>query len=384
MWYPVAWRHPLPMLALALLVGLIGCDDEQPTDPEDEIRIAYVGSEGCGYCHTATFNELRKSGHPYKLNKVTDGQPPTYPYSDVPSPPEGVSWNEVAYVIGGFGWKARFIGLDGYIITTGGKNQYNLATGTWSDYHADEKKPYDCGACHTTGYRPDGHQDDLEGIIGRWEEPGVGCEACHGPGSLHAASPNTVMMNVDTRNSLCGSCHNRGGQNDEILAKGGFIRHHEQFNELQASNHKLLNCVTCHDPHTGVRYNDEEGAVAIRVNCEQCHVNARASIQSSPLAAAKGDVDCIDCHMPYESKSALAAGPFVGDIRTHIFKINADSTAEAFTSDGGFANHYVTTEFACLSCHEDQDKGWAARNAPDIHGPDFATGRSPAAAKIDR
>lgn len=47
---------------------------------------------------------------------------------------------------------------EGYIITmTGpkkdrpGKNQYNMATGRWVDYHPGEKKSYTCGACHTTG-----------------------------------------------------------------------------------------------------------------------------------------------------------------------------------------------------------------------------------------
>ncbi len=95
------------------MVAAVGCDDEVAPTESDEIRLSYVSSDGCGYCRTSTLIELKNSDHPYKLNKVIDGNPPIYPFSEVPSPPEGVSWDEVSYVIGGFGWKARFIGLDG-------------------------------------------------------------------------------------------------------------------------------------------------------------------------------------------------------------------------------------------------------------------------------
>ena len=54
-------------------------------------------------------------------------------------------------------------------------------------------KPYDCGACHTTGWVADtdadtdgtlaDNQDGLPGIHGTWAAPGIHCEACHGPGA---------------------------------------------------------------------------------------------------------------------------------------------------------------------------------------------------------
>jgi len=69
-----------------------------------------------------------QTGHPYKLNKVENGQPPEYPFSEVPQPPEGYTWDDVAYVIGGYGWKARFIDHDGFIITgdADATTQHNL------------------------------------------------------------------------------------------------------------------------------------------------------------------------------------------------------------------------------------------------------------------
>ena len=38
-----------------------------------------------------------------------DGQPPDYPFTEIPSPPEGYTWDDIAYAIGGYNWKAHFI-----------------------------------------------------------------------------------------------------------------------------------------------------------------------------------------------------------------------------------------------------------------------------------
>ncbi len=98
---------------------------EQPNTPADppEVRVMvgdetfeapqYTGSESCQECHEAKYETFMESGHPYKLNKVVDSQPPEYPFSEVPNPPEGYTWDDITYVIGGYGWKARFIDKDG-------------------------------------------------------------------------------------------------------------------------------------------------------------------------------------------------------------------------------------------------------------------------------
>jgi hypothetical protein len=61
------------------------------------------------------------------------------------------TWDDVAGVIGGYGWNARFVGTDGYIIGTagssfpdagGGHNQINFFGGKfhgWVDYDAAKK-----------------------------------------------------------------------------------------------------------------------------------------------------------------------------------------------------------------------------------------------------
>lgn len=75
--------------------------------------------------------------------------------------------------------------------------------------------------------------------------------------------------------------------------------------------------------------------------------------------------------MPFAAKSAVALDTYVGDTRSHIFKINSDVNAEQFTADGSEANHYLTLEFACLGCHTDEDRAWASQDAEDVHGAGF-------------
>lgn len=71
--------------------------------------------------------------------------------------------------------------------------------------------------------------------------------------------------------------------------------------------------------------------------------------------------------MPRASKSAVSTARWQGDVKTHLFKINTDPNAKMFTGDGKLAKGYLTLEFACLKCHLDQDKAWAARYAKNAH-----------------
>ena len=342
---------------------------------------AYVGKDVCGACHANILEEFTKSGHPYKINKV-EGTPPTYPFSEVPNPPEGYTWDDITYVIGGYGWKARFMDENGYIIT-GETVQYNLTVDTWSGYHADEApgtKPYNCGACHTTGWQTldeNGgvHQDGLEGISGTWAEPGVGCEACHGEGSEHVSGAgDKTKIVVDSSAELCSRCHFRD-KGHRIEASGGFIRHHEQYDSMIGSSHRNHECVICHDPHKSTRYaqGGEKGSGV----CITCHTDQQLLIEEM------AHLECKECHMPYATKSATATGEGVykkGDVRTHIFKINPNPDAEMFYEDGGKfyvasdaeGDAFVTLDFVCLSCHNGtdaskQDMAWAVATAKRVH-----------------
>jgi len=59
-----------------------------------------------------------------------------------------------------------------------------------------------CLNCHATGVGlPGGYSDEAETLNN------VGCEACHGPGSLHAAAPSKLVINTIPSEALCKACH---------------------------------------------------------------------------------------------------------------------------------------------------------------------------------
>ncbi len=319
----------------------------------------YAGPAACAQCHISQYGDYRGSGHPKKLRPAAGARDAGLPL------PEGYQWDDISYVVGGARWKARYLDSEGFIITsTGpertrpGANQYNLATGHWVDYHAGEKKSYDCGGCHTTGYSAEGHQDGRPGIVGTWALPGVTCEACHGPGADHVKAPSKSNIRVDTSPAACGRCHVRGSA-DTIPASGGFIRHHEQYNEYLAGPHaQKLACTACHDPH-------KRAEISIRTGCDTCHVEQAKDYEGSPKQLA--GVTCVDCHMPPAGKSAESFGRYVGDVKTNIAKISIDPDDTMFSADGKVATGKLTVDFACLRCHAGRDMQWARARSPGVH-----------------
>lgn len=317
----------------------------------------YAGSDACFACHPGKYNDWKTSGHPYKLRPASVAR-----YDALPLP-EGYTWDDISYVIGGHRWKARYIDKKGYIITTDKKGnpmptQWNIATDKWVDYNPGKQTPYKCGPCHMTGYSPDGHQDGLEGIVGTWAAPGIHCEECHGPGKEHAASGDKSKIKVDTSAAACGKCHIRG-EAQKIPAKAGFIEHHEQYNEYLASRHAdKIRCVTCHDAHKPARFGIQE-------ECASCHEKQGKDFAGSSMQRA--GVACIDCHMPKVTKSAEKISDTEGDVRTHSWKISTDPEAGMFTDDGKFATGILNLKVVCLNCHGNRDMKWAAGKAKGIH-----------------
>jgi hypothetical protein len=335
----------------------------------------FIGDQTCGGCHKEIYDVYIQSGHPWKLNPVVDGKLPEYPFAKskkMPAdPPVGYTWNDVSFIIGGYWWKARFLDKEGYIITdepgkTGNAeylNQWNFENkelgkkADWVTYNSGaEKLPYNCGACHTTGYNLNGATEGMPGIVGSWAQPGIRCEECHGPGSLHAGSPQGIEMKIDRDSQACGQCHRRG-EVEEVDAKGGFIEHHEQYEELYQGKHVTLDCVICHDPHTGVKQLEANDLPTTRTTCEACHFKQSKPPAGSTAEKHKG-LKCINCHMPKIVKTAWGdPARFTGDIRTHLMAIDPTLIEQYYTvtaADGTekqFAYSQISLNSACRNCH---------------------------------
>ncbi len=323
----------------------------------------YAGDAACAECHQEIFDKYMMSGHPWKLNKVA-GAAPDYPFTTLPNLPTGYAWDDILFVIGGYAWKARFVDQQGYIITdepwkTGNTdylNQWNFANSIvgkdagWVKYSSGaEKKPYDCGSCHTTSYSPEGNMYDLPGLVGTWQQEGIRCEECHGWGSLHIQNPQAIPMAVERDSELCGKCHRRDNV-EAVNAKGGFIEHHEQYEELYQSKHITIECVICHDPHTGVMQLRQANLPTTRTTCENCHYDQAKTVAVEPHAMSQ--IECISCHMPRITKTAWGdATKFTGDIRTHLMAIDATQLT-TFSEDGSkLLTGQVGLDWACKHCH---------------------------------
>lgn len=357
------------------------------TDPTN-MSATHVGADACGACHPNVASQHAIHGHAHRLTRV-QGVAPVFPsegeFAGVPEPPEGYTWADISYVIGGYIRNARFVDLDGYILTTGVEGvptQWNVEfppNGTvpgFVDYESEAttRKPYDFSNFEydTTGALPqDGgfpeFQENRPGMIGTWEEPGVQCESCHGPGSNHIPHPAARDLYVNVTASACGMCHSRGADPNLIPAAEGYINPHEQWSELLGSGgHAGFNCTTCHDPHASATYDRDN---AIRNECTACHAGHNMALHEG-FTFERGDyverLSCESCHMPYATRDAAAAGPDVvgdrgrmGDTRTHLFRINPQATsfAQMFTQDGASVSKdaqgraAVSLDFVCLRCH---------------------------------
>jgi len=377
LWFAAGFAIVAALIALDLFYG-------HPSKFTPIGTAQYAGSATCAACHEQIHADYLRTGHPLKIQKI-DGKPPVYPpgtSGGVPQPPPDLDWSDISYVIGGYGWKARFMDRQGYILTGKQNRQFNLANDTlslaagWSGYEATSapRKPYTCGACHTTGWTKTGingpHQNGLPGIHGTWREAGVTCEACHGPASAHVANPTRAKLTIKPN---CRSCHARGDVK-QIDAIDGLIKHHEQYEELLASAHRSVGCLGCHAPHKSTKYN-QGGFKGEQSTCLACHQRQRR-LRLAPIAHR----DCTSCHMPFVGSSAVAISTSYkggvlrkGDVRSHIYRINPSPDWNMFTDDGRFVRldgkgrAHLTTDYACLGCHVTKDRVWAAQNAPRIH-----------------
>jgi hypothetical protein len=407
--------HAARVASLGLLAGLLGLaaggcppgDTPSPggynntTDPNNG-GATYLGSAACAACHPDYAELTRLHGHANALTRV-QGAAPVFPSgadrAGVPAPPAGKPWTDVSYVIGGYTHGARFVNQNGYILTdatAGGPALWQIpfppsdTAASFTAYAPGGASPLPLAFAElarlSTGPQPTGHADARPGIQGTWVEPGVRCEACHGPGSRHVPNPAARALFVDLTPQTCARCHTGGDAVDTIAARGGYIVGNAQAAELRASGaHAAFSCGTCHEPHASATYDRARG---IRNDCTACHGDVNIPLHAGvvfELGDYREPVTCVSCHMPFTGLATAAATPDavgadgrMGDVRGHIFRINPDATSYTamFTAGGdsvlknGQGRAAVSLDFVCLRCHS--GKGNAFRLAPS-QASDIAT-----------
>jgi hypothetical protein len=154
-----------------------------------------------------------------------------------------------------------------------------------------------CFECHSTG------PVDISGGVFRPHEPGIRCEACHGPGLEHASSGGKAPIRNPRRlsgtalNDACGKCHRLAppeGSTFEwnnpwnVRFQPAYLSRSACFRRSQ----DRLSCLTCHAAHEPLRRNDP--AYYNRI-CAGCH---QAPHRQTAMQ------ECVACHMPAVSPRA--------------------------------------------------------------------------------
>jgi len=286
---------------------------------------------------------------------------------------------------------------------TGGQRWFDLypgqklAPGTplhWTG--VDQNWNFQCAWCHTTNLNKN-FDAASNRFNTQWIEIGVGCEACHGPGSAHlgwargndvqrASAPlkgfalslserrgvswpmgdkgqafRSTPLSAHTEVLVCAGCHSRRTQfSDDPKSVARFFdafrpalleaplyhpdgQQREEVFEygsfLQSKMYAAgVTCSDCHDAHSGKLHTDG-GEV-----CAKCHAPERFN-QPSHHRHVQGSAgaQCANCHMPATRYMGVDAR------RDHSFRVpRPDRTLT------------LQTPNACNQCHADKSPAWAA------------------------
>jgi hypothetical protein len=168
-----------------------------------------------------------------------------------------------------------------------------------------------CFACHNTASTIGGQFDEKN------LTPGVGCEACHGPGMKHVATMQTAALAGTTESAVgtivnparldpldsvdfCGACHGTWWDVKFSGGKGVPTARSQPFrleeSKCWGRGDARLTCIGCHDPHEEVR-TDPSSYDRTCLSCHPASGTAKTAA-NHPSSHPAGTKDCVTCHMP--------------------------------------------------------------------------------------
>jgi len=261
-----------------------------------------------------------------------------------------------------------------------------------------------CAECHSTNLKKD-YDINNDTYHTTWSEIDVGCEACHGPGSLHAkwaelpdmARPQVENYDLVVRTSklrsrelveLCAPCHSRrailgdythaepdlldsllpglltpelyfpdGQILDEVYVYGSFTQ--------SKMYHRDVRCSDCHDVHSAklIREGNElclQCHRAEEYDTREHHFHKKNGEEGEPILSADGKVlfdvgtgaECAQCHMPGRTYMGIDYRP------DHSFRIPRPK----LTVD-------IHSPNACNRCHWDKTAQWSEETITKWYGP---------------
>jgi tetratricopeptide (TPR) repeat protein len=318
-----------------VILLLTGCDGGgKPDSVGSTPPLTYVGSAQCEECHAAIYADWKTTLHSFSVRSAKSAARAAYPL-----PPAGpgplADWQNISYVFGGR-QRIAYMNTQGDLI----QPSYDVRLDHW-DKRFPTANISSCGACHFTGkidaagtfqdYDPQAH----------WTELAIGCEACHGPASLHVETFDKRDIEVDSSSSACGDCHTE--VNRALPASDAHTTHdsvqawHRDSHTRGMSQHSMsAQCATCHDPGNGTHgpYDDPSRIVFME---------------------SKTAMSCTSCHNPHRSTSpehprdtVPTEPPAISLLQRHGGR-DGDFTSSDYTA-------HDDTESQCRSCHRGADR----------------------------
>lgn len=411
----------------------------RPDGSQGKPVTAFVGSRKCMDCHKKEYDQWQNSHHDHAMDVANDKtvlgdfQNAVFESHGVTSrfyqrdgkffahtqgPAGKMGEFEITHT---FGWYP----LQQYLVPfPGGRLQclpiaWDVREKRWYHLYPDEViEPEDwlywtnagqnwngmCAECHSTNLQKnyDVRSDTYQTT---WSEIDVGCEACHGPGSLHvkwAEMPDMARPQVENYDlvvktsklrsrelvELCAPCHSRrailgdythtepdlldsllpslltpelyfpdGQILEEVYVYGSFTQ--------SKMYHRDVRCSDCHDVHSAKLIREGNDL------CLQCHraeeydtkghhFHKKIGEEGEPIRAADGKLlftvgtgaECAQCHMPGRTYMGIDYRP------DHSFRIPQPELTLTINSPN-----------ACNRCHWDKTAQWSDETITKWYGP---------------
>ncbi|MFA7289484.1 MAG: T9SS type A sorting domain-containing protein [Melioribacteraceae bacterium] len=297
----------------------------------------------------------------------------------------------------------KFAGFGGEIVEawekTGHANQLTEAfNGEYTSYFRES-----CLACHATGYDKKAANDGFDDftfvyptvlgagvndqLVSQYPDAmklaNVQCEACHGPGSVHAASPlsskenSKISVTMDSQN--CAYCHDNGAHH-VFAEQWDYSAHANPTTSPTGAGRE--SCVRC---HTGSGFKQFVDGVPTTstdpsynpISCAGCHEPHSNEIQhqlrkvtvklSNNQVVDHGGSGrlCMNCHQSrrdaatYTTKSGSHYGPHYATQADVILGTNVITWGKTIAQ----TNHDTVVKDACVTCHMHPDPLGASKVA---------------------
>jgi hypothetical protein len=326
----------------------------------------FIGSAACKECHERNYKSYLVTEHSRALSDLNvDEEPPdgafkhpltgrtyrvyrdgkSFRHEEVLRTEDGELIGRVdvpiRYLVGsGHFTRSYFAESDGFLHESPitwytSKKKWAMSPGYDAPRHWGFERPavLGCVACHA------GRVEEVPGTLHKivFHEQAIGCENCHGPGSLHQAlhrdrKPVTAAEDLTIVNpgklsrplqeAICGSCHLngpalvmlRGRQRTDFrpgrpltdyridyrLSTGTeemtVVGHIEQLRRSACYQASDMTCITCHDLHAKQKPTDV--VAYYRAKCLDCHTSQGCGLGAEERLKRDATDNCVACHMP--------------------------------------------------------------------------------------